>query len=206
MLNTQLFCKALKFVAHAAGKRDLRYYLCGVRLEWVGDTLDLVGTDGCRLAWVSLRTQSPSAAPVAITLGNADVKNIMSSMGKDKGVLSLFVEEPTDPAKPPRAAITAGGVTLNCAGLEGVYPQWRRVIPGPRLNHELPRMDVHLLAGMLAAIAPFCGKVAKDATPVAISAGPETQSTTVTFRPEVVHEPEILGVLGIVQSLKTKKE
>ena len=201
MLNTQLFCKALKFVAHAAGKRDLRYYLCGVRLEWVGDTLDLVGTDGCRLAWVSLRTQSPSAAPVALTLGNADVKNIMSSMGKDKGVLSLFVEVPADPAKPPRAAITAGGVTLNCAGLEGVYPQWRRVIPGPRLNHELPRMDVHRLAGMLAAIAPFCGKVGKDAAPVAVTAGPEAKSTAVTFRPEAIHEPDTLDVLGVIQSL-----
>lgn len=205
MITTQLFCKALKFAAHAAGKKDNRYYLCGVRLEWDMDRLDVVGCDGARLAWVSLRTHSPSATPLAITLGHADVKNILASMGKDKGDLTLVVETPADPATPSKATLTAGGVTLNCTGLGGIYPQWRRVIPGQRLNHELPRMDVHLLADMLAdmlaAIAPFCGKVAKGAAPVAVTAGPEAKSTAVTFRPGAVHEPEILGVLGVIQSL-----
>lgn len=207
MINTQMFCKALKFALHAAGKRDIRYYLNGVHLEWQGDRLDVVGCDGARLAWISLQTHSPSATPLAITLSGADTKNILASMGKDKGTLTLDIEVFNDPAKQPKATLTAGGVTLNCTGLEGAYPQWRRVVPATdRSNAPMPRVDVHLMADMLAAIAPFCGKVANDVTPVAISAGPETQSTAVTFRPEVVHAPEILGVLGIVQSLKAKKD
>lgn len=50
MIDAPLFCKILKFVAHAAGKKDVRYYLNGVRLEVTGDALTMCGTDGSRIA------------------------------------------------------------------------------------------------------------------------------------------------------------
>ena len=68
MINTQLFCKALKFAAHAASKKDVRFYLVGVRVEWVGDELTLVGTDGNRLARITLRTSVPLSLPATVKM------------------------------------------------------------------------------------------------------------------------------------------
>lgn len=152
MIDTQLFCKALKFAAHAASKKDIRFYLVGVRLEWVGDVLDMVGTDGTRLARITLRTGVPSATPLAASIKLEDVKRILTAIGKDKGQADLYIRSHGDPAKPPVVKITAGGVTLDLVGLEGVYPQWRRILPSDaRAVGDMPCMDAGLIAEAVKA-------------------------------------------------------
>lgn len=156
MIDTQLFCKALKFAAHAASKKDIRFYLVGVRLEWVGDVLDMVGTDGTRLARITLRTGVPSAAPLAASIKLEDVKRILTAIGKDKGQVDLYIRNHDDPAKPPVVKITAGGVTLDLVGLEGVYPQWRRILPNDaRAVGDMPCMDAGLIAEACEAVKSF---------------------------------------------------
>lgn len=156
MIDTQLFCKALKFAAHAASKKDIRYYLVGVRLEWVGDVLDMVGIDGARLARITLRTSVPSAAPVAAGIKLEDVKRILAVIGKDKGQVDLYIFNPDDRAKPPQVKITAAGVTLDLVGLEGVYPAWRRILPSEdRAVGCIPCVDANLLAEACEAVGAF---------------------------------------------------
>lgn len=156
MLDTQLFCKALKFAAHAASKKDLRYYLVGVRLEWAGETLDVIGTDGSRLAHLRLRTSVPSAAPVAATIPHDDVKRILATLGKARGEVSLQIEVPKDPAQPAKIRVEHGGVSLDMRSVKGLYPEWRRVIPSAdRAPGVMPCVDGAFLAEACAAVKSF---------------------------------------------------
>lgn len=156
MIDTQLFCKALKFAAHAAAKKDIRYYLKGVRIEWEGDTLRMIGTDGSRLARIEMRTSEASAVPIAATIGNDDVKRVLSTIGKDKGQVALFIEVSADPAQRAKVRITAGGVTLDLMGVEGIYPQWRRILPASgRVMGDMPYLDAILVAEACRAVEPF---------------------------------------------------
>lgn len=182
MLDTQLFCKALKFAAHAASKKDVRFYLVGVRLEWVGDVLDMVGTDGDRLARITLRTSVSSAAPVAATVKLEDVKRILTAIGKDKGRVDLVIVNQADPAKPPQIKVTAGGVTLDLVGLEGVYPQWRRILPvDGRVFGDMPCLGAVFVSEACEAVKVFTRPV-KGSHFVQMSAGP-TAADTVNVTP-----------------------
>ena len=177
MIATQLFCKALKFAAHAASKKDIRFYLVGVRLEWANDVLDMVGTDGTRLARITLRTSAPSAAPVAACIKLEDVKRILATIGKDKGQVELYIRNHEDPAKPPVVKITAAGVTLDLVGLEGVYPQWRRILPREdRTVGDMPCMDADLLAEACGAVKAFTLPI-KGSHFVQMLAGPSPLDT-----------------------------
>jgi len=156
MINTQLFCKALKFAAHAASKKDVRFYLVGVRVEWVGDELTLVGTDGNRLARITLRTSVPSAMPMAVTIKLEDVKRILTAIGKDKGQADLMIVNHVDKAQRPTVKITAAGVTLDLTGLEGVYPQWERILPpDDRQPGAMPCIDATFVAEACDAVKAF---------------------------------------------------
>jgi DNA polymerase III sliding clamp (beta) subunit (PCNA family) len=156
MIDTQLFCKALKFAAHAASKKDVRYYLNGVRVEYEDDVLTLVGTDGNRLAHVALRTSLMSATPVAAMIGNDDIKRVLATFGKDKGEVSLVIEVPADPAQQPKVRVTAAGTTLDIVGLEGRYPDWRRILPpSTRTVGTMPHLCAQQLADACSALQPF---------------------------------------------------
>lgn len=200
MIDTQLFCKALKFAAHAAAKRDIRYYLLGVRIEWVNDVMDFVGTDGSRLAKVTLCTKVPSAVPIAATIGNDDVKRILSTIGKDKGEVRITIEVFADPAKRPDIRVEAGGVTLNMLGVEGVYPQWRRVIPpAGRESGHMPRLDATLVSDACAAVQPFSVRY-KKMSPVWIQPGPVV-SDGVLIEPAEIQDPRVLSCQVVVMPM-----
>lgn len=207
MISTQLFCKALKFAAHAASKKDVRFYLVGVRLEWEGDVLDMVGTDGTRLARITLRTSVPSAAPVAAGIKLEDVKRILTVIGKDKGQVDLYIFNPDDRAKPPQVKITAAGVTLDLVGLEGVYPAWRRILPpDSRVVGRMPCVDANLLAGACEAVGAFTLPI-KGSHFVQLLAGPNPlDAVNVTPAPgTLADEHLVLGCQVVVCPMRAPK-
>lgn len=155
MLETKLFCEGLKFAAHAAAKKDLRFYLLGVRIEWEGNSLHMVGTDGSRCAVLRLLAEE-APAPCAVVIGNDDIKRVLSAFGKDKGTIQLLVEPGDKVDTPPRWVLTAGGTSLTGVGLKGTYPNWRRFAPPKTLDAgTVPHLDANYLAQACAAIAPF---------------------------------------------------
>lgn len=207
MISTQLFCKALKFAAHAASKKDIRYYLVGVRLEWEGDVLDMVGTDGIRLARITLRTSVPSAAPVAAGIKLEDVKRILTVIGKDKGQVDLYIFNPDDRAKPPQVKITAAGVTLDLVGLEGVYPAWRRILPpDSRVVGCMPCVDANLLAEACEAVGAFTLPI-KGSHFVQLLAGPNPLDVVnVTPAPGMLADNHlVLGCQVVVSPMRAPK-
>lgn len=196
MLNTQLFSKALKFASHAAIKRDIRYYLLGVRLEIAGQTLTLIATDGARLALCSL-TMDCSMPDGAMTIGNDDVKRVLSTIAKDKGSISLRVEPSTDANAPSTLVIEAAGTTSRIKGLDGVYPNVRRVIPSAgRTAGVMPNLQPRLLAEACAALEPLTGNI-KGVKSVRFDVGPQT-SDIVVLRPVTIDEPAVKELLVVI--------
>lgn len=53
-MKQSAFIAALKFVAHAKAKNDVRYYLNTVQFEFHYGTLTLIATDGHRMAWATV--------------------------------------------------------------------------------------------------------------------------------------------------------
>jgi hypothetical protein len=203
MILTKTFCQALKFAAAAASTKDVRFYLRGVRFEFTEEGLHLVGTNGASLHMVRLALDPMPACAVAATIGNDDTKRILSVFGKDKGEIRIVCIQPADPAQRPEVRFEAGGVVLDATGVEGTYPQWRRIVPpADRPNNPIPTMGAGLLANTLTALVPMIGKSIKDTSALTINAGPETHSTAVAIRPTFTTDPRIVEVLAVVQSFR----
>lgn len=203
MLDTQLFCKALKFAAHAAGKKDIRYYLVGVRLEWSDDRMHLVGTDGNRAAVIEMHTNTmaPVGHTLAATIGLPDAKRILQTFGKDKGQVEIQIIAACEAGKPPSIQLKAGGAMLEMLGVEGIYPDWRRIVPSnTREIGVMPGLDAALLAEACDALAPFCLPI-KTTRGLRVLAGPG-KGDTVVVRPVTVETAHVLRVLTVIAPTK----
>ena len=152
MINTKAFCSALKFAAHAMATQDVRYYLKGVRFEFTEKGLVLVGCDGARLATVTLPAHTGVIGNFIVA--SDSVKQILSTFGKDKLGEIIFSVEST--------ALTLSnmfGATYTPTLVDGVYPDWKRIVPpANRAKGSMPQIDPVLLGEACKALAPLCGK------------------------------------------------
>lgn len=197
MIDSTLFCKVLKFAAHAAAKKDVRYYLKGVRFEVVGDTLTLFGTDGARVAVCSLRLDPTMPTDSDVTVGNDDVKRILSAFGKDKGQVSLQVEKSDKPNDPPTLVVEAGGVCLRAKGLDGVYPDIRRVVPpAGREQGCMPNLSAELLVDACSAINPLAASI-KGVRPLKFDASGKP-GDVVAIRPSAIDDLRITDLMVVI--------
>ncbi len=201
MIDTPIFCKALKFVAHAAAKRDLRHYLKSVRIEVVGQSLTLCATDGARMALCTLTLDHGLPADAAVTLGSDDVKKVLSTIGKLKGLTTLRIEPPEAPHGAPILALYAGGISLRTEGLDGQYPDYRRIVPP--LNREqgtMPNLQACFVSEACAALEPLAGDI-KGVKSIKFDVGPANHP--VVLRPLCVHEHRVTELLVVVQPTRT---
>lgn len=108
------FMAALKFVAHAAGKKDVRYYLNTVHMEFRRNELTMVATDGHRLAWLVM--QAPGVVDEFSLTVNIECINDLLKI------------------KPPKHAqieVTQDGFEIGFMKgewslCEGNFPDWKR--------------------------------------------------------------------------------
>lgn len=75
MINQKEFLLALKFVSHAMAKGDLRFYLNGTMFRFKKNSLELIATDGHRLASVHLKFEHGIKGDYIIS--NDSVKRII---------------------------------------------------------------------------------------------------------------------------------
>lgn len=197
MIDTPIFCKALKFAAHAASKRDVRYYLKGVRFDVRDSALSLAATDGSRLALCTLTLDHGLSSDAAVTLGNDDVRKVLSTFGKLKGVCTLRIDAPDTPHGPCTLVLESGGISLRMPGLDGQYPDFRRVIPP--LNREqgaMPNLQACYLGEACDALELLAGDI-KGVKSVKFDTGPVGHS--VVLRPLCVHEHRVTELLVVIQ-------
>lgn len=197
MIDTALFCKALKFAAHATAKKDVRYYIIGVRLEVVRDTLTMYGTDGARIAVCSLRLDPTIPADAAITVPNDDVKRVLAAFSKDKGQINLSITQPEGAERVPVLTLEAGGVSLQIKGIDGVYPDARRAIPpAGREQGSMPTLDAKLVSEACAAIEPLAGSF-KGARPLRFDSNGQA-GHNVVIRPCAIDDPRVVDLQVVI--------
>jgi DNA polymerase-3 subunit beta len=108
-------------VRSAAGKEELRHYLCGVYFHPVDDVLRLVATDGNRLA----------VSSIPLPEGAEDLAGAIVPTSALDTALTIFKA-----AAEIHVAFTAKSVSFSAAGLrlsskliDGTFPDYTRVIP-----------------------------------------------------------------------------
>jgi len=201
VIDTSIFCKALKFAAHAAAKKDVRYYLKGVRFEVVDQALTLCGCDGARMALCTLALDHGLPANAAVILGNDDVKKVLATIGKIKGPTTLRIDPPEVQHGAPTLVLEAGGISLRLKGLDGQYPDYRRVVPP--LNREqgaMPNLQACFVSEACAALEPLAGEI-KGVKSIRFDAGPAGHA--VVLRPLCVHGHRITDLLVVIQPTRS---
>ena len=200
MISAQVFTTALKFAAHAAAKKDVRFYRLGTLFEFKDDTLTLVATDGARLAYTRLQLDASSLIEDRFVVSTVGVKQVLVALGKSKGRVSFYASaEPKQPGKPRALSIGDGTSTISPAVLDGTYPDWRRVVPASdRENKPAPRLDATYLAEAATALAPMSLPY-KAVRALDINAhGP---GHPVVFRPAALSDPAIKEAAVVVSPI-----
>lgn len=135
------FQAALKMVHHAAGKKDVRYYINGVHLEFSSCGLYLVATDGLRLAVASIEG---AFEPGEITLSHDAVKQLLALPKSPCDAICSFEGE---------QLVVQSGQTLRFSDVGGKYPDWRRVVQGEPEGTTVIGVNAEFMAQALAALS-----------------------------------------------------
>jgi DNA polymerase III sliding clamp (beta) subunit (PCNA family) len=126
-MKQSAFIAALKFASHAMAAKDIRYYLNGVCLELMGDSMILIGTDGHRMAWATLEDdnsggllEGKSNGPQFI-IPAEHVKLLLTAFkGASTGYMEFEFKDDT-------ITFRGGSATVPVRLVDGHYPDWRRV-------------------------------------------------------------------------------
>ena len=110
----------LKALLTLAPKSDIRYYLCGVFVEYNATTTRLVVTDGHKLGILNHHSEDNQGAGTVI-IPREVIENLPKA-GKIDPLLIFTKEE-----KQGYWKITGMGIQTIFAQIEGTYPDYRRV-------------------------------------------------------------------------------
>ena len=137
--------QSLKAVSHLAAKKDTRYYLVGVLVEYTEWQTILVATNGHALAARRMETDNTGSGSFIIPLDTVDT--ILRIKTKD----SSFTIDVGDDGK---CTASLAGQSVLFAPVEGKFPDWRKVIPrGPFSGHAAQFQPQYLMSFQKAAEA-----------------------------------------------------
>lgn len=154
-MKQSAFISALKFVAHAKAKNDVRYYLNSVKLEFKAGVLTLIATDGHRMAWAE--AEAPDMPDGEYLLNGAHVDTVLKTFkANSTGTLVFDFQEHELHLRGCDCVVVARYV-------DGKFPDWRRVtitddpIPG-QLTPKSKRLNCDYLADAGKAFKGLAGK------------------------------------------------
>lgn len=108
--------------AFAMAQQDVRYYLNGVMLEFGGDELIAVATDGHRLSMVRVATDLPAGERDQIILPAKTVSELRRLLGDTDERVSVQWGARS-------IVLTFGGIEIRSKLVDGKYPEYERVVP-----------------------------------------------------------------------------
>jgi DNA polymerase-3 subunit beta len=120
-IDQGVFREMLRKTAYAASLDETRRVLNGVLLAFKDGKLTVVATDGRRLALVEHEVEFPSDAEIEMILPSKTVNELMHVLGEE-GELRIFAQK-------NQAMFEMGNVVLSSKLIDGVYPNYRQVIP-----------------------------------------------------------------------------
>lgn len=118
--------KLLKQVEFAMAQQDIRYYLNGLLLEVVGDSLNVVGTDGHRLSFSSM-TLNKNYDKTEVIVPRKTVVELIK-------LLNDSDEEITIEINAGQVNFTFSDIRLISKVIDGKFPDYHRVIPTGHQN------------------------------------------------------------------------
>lgn len=174
------FREMLRKTAYAASLDETRRVLNGVLMSFKDSKLTMVATDGRRLALVEHEVEFPAEAEQEMILPSKAVNEMMHILGEE-GDLKIHAQK-------NQAIFEFGGVTMSSKLIDGVYPNYRQVIP--------PGCDEHVTIereAMLTALrrVSLVTTDKSNSTRLTFSAN---QLTIITNTPDVGEARETLPV------------
>lgn len=139
VLNKKDFINALKIAIITAGKKDVRYYLNGVFIEaQAGNVVNIVSTNACAITRVTL--DAPVVDAHSYIILREDVERLIKSTtvardGAPGEVIDMIELEHVEGEMqgsiraPSTVIVRDGGSMVTCGLSDGVFPDYRRVIP-----------------------------------------------------------------------------
>jgi DNA polymerase-3 subunit beta len=132
-----------------AGKKDIRYYLNGVYLEWDHERTRAVGCDGHKLA-VHYQFIEGNAGAGSIIIP----RDVIERLPKRS---SVAYEIQIIQNQAGAWAIHAAGVSVSFTPCDATYPDWRRVSHGIKTSGEAAGFDIDYLVAFEKAGAILGG-------------------------------------------------
>jgi DNA polymerase-3 subunit beta len=115
------FREMLRKTSYAASMDETRRVLNGVLLAFKGNKLTMVATDGRRLALVEHEIEFPPEAETEMILPTKAVSELMRILSND-GELKIYAQK-------NQVIFELGTTMLSSKLIDGVYPNYRQVIP-----------------------------------------------------------------------------
>lgn len=125
---------AIRAVAHAISHDENRYVLNGVSLEFTGDRVEIVATDGRRLAHVGIDSEGSEFSALdgqKLILSENAARCIAQQQNEN---LSLFCASND-------VCVKSGDLTIFAKVIEGQFPNWKQVAKKPSDGVEI-KFDV----------------------------------------------------------------
>lgn len=161
------FREMLRKTAYAVSLDETRRVLNGVLLAFKENKLTMVATDGRRLALVEHEIEFPPEAEVEMVLPTKAVSELMRILGND-GDLKIYAQK-------NQVVFELGTTTLSSKLIDGVYPNYRQVIPS--VCDERVVIDRELLLSALRRVSVVTTDKS-NATRLTFSANQLTISTS----------------------------
>jgi len=198
-LDQGMFKEMLRKTSYAVSADETRYVLNGIFLNFKGNKLAVVATDGRRLALVEQEVEFPKEAETGVIVPTKTVSELLHTLG-DEGELRIC-------ATATQITFEFGDVLITSKLIEGTYPNFRQVIPAKceeRLTVERETLltavrrvslvttekanATKLTFGknkiVISTITPEVGE-ARETVPVKYSG----KEITVAFNPEYIMDP-----------------
>lgn len=142
---------ALKAVSLAMANRDVRFYLIGMLIQCSGRTVRLVATDGPRLHMIDL----PQEVPCPPLVEGAIIPRALIEWTLKNSKPGQSVQVTTDGAT---VTIAAGGASMSGTAIDGVYPDYDRVLPRGIPTGEVTQFQPHYVSDAYEAVKELAGK------------------------------------------------
>jgi DNA polymerase-3 subunit beta len=180
----------IKRTAFAAAKERMRYALNGLLLQVEGTSLELVATDGRRLARDVGKCENPAGVSMKAIVPTKGLQQLDRALG--------------DPAAPVFISVgnnhfrgRTNGVTVVSRLVEGTFPGYRDVIPASCSHHaDIPRGDFHASlrrASLVTSRDAQCVRLRFHPEGLTVSARSAEGSAEETLVCEYAGEEELLG-------------
>lgn len=128
----------------AMAQQDVRFYLNGLLLDWTGEELRAVATDGHRLALCSTAIEGITAEPLQVIVPRKGVQELIRLLGDGDEPVVLRIGG-------NHIQILLGGIRFTSKLIDGKFPDYQRVLP--KIGNRVVLADRLVLRTALARTA-----------------------------------------------------